>query len=32
MLLSGDNVFVCGVVNLASNCLKGPNLIKAPFN
>jgi hypothetical protein len=30
MLLSGDNAFVRGVVNLADDCLEGPNLIRAP--
>jgi hypothetical protein len=29
MLFSGNNVFVCDVVNLTNNCLKGPNLIEA---
>jgi hypothetical protein len=31
MLFDGD-VFVCGVVNLADNCSKGPNLIRALSN
>jgi hypothetical protein len=31
MLLNSD-VFVRGVVNLASDCSKGPNLIRALFD
>jgi hypothetical protein len=32
MFLGGDDAFVRGVVNLAGDCSKGPNLIRAPPN
>jgi hypothetical protein len=32
MLFSSNNTFVRDVVNLAGDCLKGPNLISAPPN
>jgi hypothetical protein len=31
-LFSGDNTFVCNVMNLASDYIKRPNLINIPFN
>jgi hypothetical protein len=31
-MLLNSNTFVYNVINLADDCLKGPNLIKAPLN